>query len=68
MDTMDQENKIKELEEKIELFKEYIEFLNKAFEPAKSLAWVHGMRYSAEDISKGIEYRKKLGIEKVLEE
>ena len=46
----------------VELWREYHAFVNKANEGAITLAYVHGWRCADEDVAKGVEYRKRLGI------
>ena len=47
---------------KIEIYKEYITFLNEATKGVYGLALCHGWSCPQEDIDKGAEFRKKLGI------
>ena len=46
----------------IEIYKEYIHFLNEASRGVYGLAVAHGWSCPQEDIDKGIEFREKLGI------
>ena len=47
---------------KVEIFKQYIEFLNKCANGVYGIAHVHGWRCPQEDIDKGIEFRRLLEI------
>ena len=46
----------------VEIYGEYLDCLNKSNMGAITMAWVHGWRCPQEDIDKGEEFRKRLGI------
>lgn len=56
----DADKEIERLKGLVSAQREYISFLDEAMKGANSIAYIHGFKYSEDQINKGIEFREKI--------